>query len=149
MEFDPNMITGDPTVDQQHREFFSRLKFIHDTYTTDPASLDLNQTIKELVNFADFHFKSEEALMQSARYPGLAAHRAQHQEIANNVQELFRKYLIENKVMPISLISLLSEWVAEHVADFDKPMVHWIRHNDAQNSNRYQLKITSIPKEFL
>lgn len=151
MAFDPSMITGDPAVDQQHREFYTYLSQLEEAVATSASQQVLTEILAKLEDFVVFHFKCEEALMQAEQYPYLNAHRKMHQELAHKAGEIITGYRLGKHTMPVTLISLMAEWVADHVADFDKPMVAWVRarkHTGSGEEKRYVLKPMSQPPEF-
>ena len=77
--------------------------------------------LSKLIDYAEKHFKVEEAYMESVSYPELDEHRAMHVDIMNNMKEVARTY--ENAPDSASLerfIGFLKWWLIHHINHTDK-----------------------------
>ncbi len=127
----PGYELGIEDIDLQHHYFANLiLRLARDFDAHSDAALRLGM-LEELNAYARFHFTSEENLMQRAGYPGLAAHRALHHrlldELSARTTSLFVRDVIltpeeVDGLMANLLISpkpprcptRLSDWLVEH-----------------------------------
>ena len=91
---------------------------------------DLEKTLADLIDYTDYHFKREEALMEACDYPNLAHHKKAHEAIIAQVGEFYLKSSgkpIES--MAGELAECLEAWLQNHIMGMDKDYQGWIAGN--------------------
>ena len=86
--FDKSLETGNELIDQQHQELIDRVNKLLESCYMGTEKRTAIQTLNFLLDYTEFHFKAEEKLQEDAGYPGLEAHREQHQTFVKAVHEL-------------------------------------------------------------
>ena len=120
-----NFETGIETIDAQHRKLVEILNGLamHLAGRSDEATL--NEAFGELAAYADYHFKSEEAVW--SRYLGedesCIRHRATHHTFIDDVLAL----KAQESSKPIDtilheIVAFLTKWLAYHIFGDDKRM---------------------------
>ena len=120
-----NFETGIETIDAQHRKLVEILNGLamHLAGRSDEATL--NEAFGELAAYADYHFKSEEAVW--SRYLGedesCIRHRATHHTFIDDVLAL----KAQESSRPIDailydIVAFLTKWLAYHIFGDDKRM---------------------------
>jgi hemerythrin len=119
-------------VDQQHRRLIELINQLHDAMTrnrglgTVPATIDEFDTMAavlgELIDYASYHFSTEEGYMREYAYPEYAAHRAAHRHFVDRVCA-FREDLDGGKpVCSAEITEFLRDWWVSHILRVDKKL---------------------------
>ena len=127
--FTKNLVTGDDTIDAQHRALFTagnQLMFAHDVREDPELFL---RGLAFLKRYASFHFEAEERAMRSAEYDGFDRHQAHHLELAGRVDELLRRTEVEGSSQELRdrLYLLLNRWFQFHVQVLDRHFVQFVQ----------------------
>ena len=90
--FDDNLITGNKTIDTQHKELIERIQNFVTACQNGDSKLKAIKMLDYLDEYTNFHFKEEEKLQQNAGYPEYEKHHEKHEEFKKTIQEL-QEYL--------------------------------------------------------
>ena len=113
--------TGIARIDDQHRTLFGAVNDLHDAFRTGAAKAQIGKAIDFLVTYTVEHFRDEEGYMERYGYDGLAAHRAEHQLLLDQVQEFNGKFRTSpDSVRPMEVARFLGDWLTHHIPTFDK-----------------------------
>ncbi len=127
MEWKAEYATGIVEIDLQHKTV---LEFITEFERAVAGEMHWN-TVQPLIvrarEFLTFHFAVEESLMQISNYPGFAAHRAEHQNVLNQLVALENRVLRQEKKN--ELLPLISAWLFDHIIGSDQPFAQHARDN--------------------
>ncbi len=80
----------------------------------------VSDAVGRLIDYTQFHFKSEEAALQQAGFPNLGAHKKQHAELERQVIAFQQRILTENESVRVEFYSFLREWLIKHILEEDK-----------------------------
>jgi hemerythrin len=121
VSWNPRLAIGEPTIDAQHQELFSRVDALLLAMRTGEGRAQLEQMFTFLQRYVLEHFQAEEELMVETAYPHLAEHREAHEvfivRLVGIEEQLRREGPCSSQVMNAS--ALLCEWLREHVAEQD------------------------------
>lgn len=115
--------TGVPTLDGQHQAIFRCLAEL-ERAIGDKTMLSTIYALEQLRIYVQEHFAEEERLMALAGYPDIGPHIAEHAEFRNKLLMLRRTYLDHD--ISRDLVSMLRDWIAEHVAGTDMDYVPYL-----------------------
>lgn len=124
MNWTPDLSTGVPKLDEQHKEIFEWLAELQSA-TTDERTLFGVYVITRLKHYMREHFTTEEALMKAAGYPGLVQHMAQHAEFRAKLEELQLKSIAED--ISEETVNFLTEWLSHHIIETDMAYVPYLK----------------------
>ena len=136
IEFDDTLITGNDTIDNQHKELINRIaKFVSscEDGADITSSLEMLDYLKE---YTSFHFSAEEKLQEDVSYPGLAEHRKKHEEYKASLEALSSS-LKENGTganTPDEIKENVVNWLFNHIKVFDRSVAEY--KNMKENSGR-------------
>jgi len=85
VEWKSEFSVGIERFDDDHRHLFSLLNQLHESMAARDGNLVLSLVLRELVWYAQNHFRAEEVLMKLYGYPELASHRAEHDRFTEQV----------------------------------------------------------------
>ena len=77
--FDDNLITGNKTIDEQHKELIDRIQQFVSACESEDARVKAIKMLDYLDEYTEFHFKEEEKLQKDVDYPGLEEHIKKHE----------------------------------------------------------------------
>ena len=92
--FDDNLVTGNKTIDAQHKELIDRIQNFVTACQNGDSKVKAIKMLDYLDEYTDFHFKDEEKLQEKAGYPEREKHHEKHEEFKKTIQEL-HEYLQE------------------------------------------------------
>ena len=122
--FTPDLETGMPNIDEQHKELFKR---INDVVKCGAASVEKAETEKTLVFLGDYiveHFTDEEKLQRDSGYPQYEWHRGQHEGYVSEFRKLQREYVKNGPSLDFTmhLNKSVIEWIVKHIRSADKEL---------------------------
>jgi hemerythrin len=100
---------GNSRIDLQHETFLSLVNEFQQIRLAGHDQEKVCRTLREICLYATFHFQSEENVMTDCGYPGLEAHKLQHYELLE---------ILNNKVLGLQM----GEYEAKAIEEF---LVHW------------------------
>jgi hemerythrin-like metal-binding protein len=122
IEWDPEkMGTGVPEVDRQHREWIRRYNQFDEAVSAGQGLEAIRTTIDFFANYAETHFKLEEARMDEYNCPAAAANRADHNKMRTILSGL-QSYVSKRGASLIEVESLrqrMSDWLINHILTID------------------------------
>lgn len=116
----PELSVGIEEIDGQHKELVSLLNQLHVAIVERHAARDAAEILDRLVDYTRIHFAVEEALMRLLEYPDYEAHKAQHEELVEQVHQLRHKVIVEGKPITGELLLFLKRWLTEHILASDQ-----------------------------
>ncbi|WP_167505906.1 bacteriohemerythrin [Desulfosediminicola flagellatus] len=123
IHWDDSYNVGQPEVDQQHHEWvriFNKLE--QQLLTGEPwkNSEIQKQTLKEILDFTNLHFTTEEKLMDIMNYAQKVQHARMHKEFSQKVYDQYRLILAGDIILNSELLKLIESWFMHHTATEDK-----------------------------
>ena len=120
--------TGIPSVDDQHKTLFNTVNEFHAGLVAGKAREELAHALDFLVTYTVKHFKTEEEFMQFHKFDGLAAHRAEHHLLLQEVAT-FKENWAKNaaSVRPMEVARFLGDWLTHHIQQMDFQYVTFLK----------------------
>jgi hemerythrin-like metal-binding protein len=120
IEWDDKYSVNIPKIDEQHKKFMSIINELHDALMIDQDPKDvIERIVNELVDYTDYHFKTEEHWFEQHNYPDKEAHKDQHDKLRNQVYKLRDDFVANRIEIDLSVLSFLTEWLVEHILTSD------------------------------
>ncbi len=113
-------------IDNQHKALMNVLNELHAASMRGKAQEVAGPLIQQIVSVAKEHFATEERLMESIGFPGLAAHRAKHQELSAKFRELVSRHEKGDASVYIQLLYFVRDWQTKHMQTEDQEYAGWI-----------------------
>lgn len=117
---------GIQAMDDQHSALFKVLNDLHTAMLEGRAQQLTGPLLRKLLNYTRDHFSAEEALLTSARYPGLPEHRKLHRELTRTAEEFADRFERGETTLNLSLMSFLRDWLGNHIQKVDKEYGAWL-----------------------
>jgi hemerythrin len=110
---------GIDEIDEDHRKLVGIFNILNHAVQEGESPEYLAATLEELINCTVWHFSHEERLMLKYRYPEMAEHKAEHQDLIRSAQELQQARLRADKAVAEEHIAFLERWLTEHILTAD------------------------------
>lgn len=137
IEFNDNLLTGNGTIDSQHRELIGRIASFVSACEEGDGKIKAIKMLDYLAEYTEFHFAEEEKLQKRVSYPSYAEHRAKHEEFKNTVTTL-HEFLEESEGPTEAFVEQVKkqvvDWLFKHIEGFDRSVAEYI--NYVNNPNR-------------
>jgi hemerythrin-like metal-binding protein len=115
-------------LDEQHQKLFKIINDLHDAMFSKKGREFVATTIRELVAYTRTHFAEEERQMEAHAYPGLAEHKAAHQQLIKTVTEIEQRFHQSKGAMGGDVIGfLVSDWLIKHILSMDKQYAPYLK----------------------
>lgn len=129
IEFNDNLLTGNATIDAQHKELFDRIERFMNTVENGGGKVDAVNMLGYLMEYTNFHFSAEENLQKAASYPELDKHLVKHAEFKKVLIDL-EDYLEESEGPTDEFVALVEEnvvnWFLIHIQSFDRSVAEYL-----------------------
>ncbi|NQU59273.1 MAG: bacteriohemerythrin [Rhodospirillales bacterium] len=111
------LLVGVDAIDKDHQVIFSLLNRVTHGSIDD---VDLDEIIMELIDYTQYHFRREEAVMEACGYPDLEKHRAIHRSLTDQVSELADTWRSEHDPeLLYRFRKFLRDWLFRHIMKSD------------------------------
>ena len=111
---------GIKEIDEQHKRLFEIINELHNAMKEAKAKSVLGKVIKDLIDYTEFHFSSEEILLKNCKYPDFNQHKIIHDQFTAKVKEFERKYLSDTVLLSQEIVQYLKDWLVKHIKESDK-----------------------------
>ena len=125
--WDPSLNTGFAKVDQHHREMFEQLNSYFGRMMHGEGLEATRGAVAMIDSSIRPHFAEEEQVMERQSYPGLAAHRANHQQFFSSFDKLKARLDRGEDGVATEMFDFLAEWLKSHIQQVDKPFADFIK----------------------
>lgn len=108
---------GIDEIDQQHQELFRILNEVFGAFGK-ASKEELNLTLSNMMDYAAFHFETEEPYYQ--KHPDFKKHQHEH-DIFKNKTVTFRDSLKESAAQDVdqNVLNFLLAWLQKHILETD------------------------------
>ncbi len=107
-------------LDKQHQRLFTTVDELNQAMSAGKGNEELVPILRKLLDYALVHFAAEESLMAEHGFPGLAAHRDQHELFRKNIATFLEDHKAGKRGVPVTLMFFLQNWLKDHVQRADK-----------------------------
>jgi hemerythrin len=113
---------GNPEIDRQHRGFFEAANRLYEQILNCQGEHGVEEAIAFLRDYAERHFKVEEAHMRRHGYRGLAEHQRLHAAFLENLNQL--AYDLEvcgpSRHLADVALEVVQDWLFDHILEEDQ-----------------------------
>ena len=135
--------TGIEVIDQQHRQLVAMLNALARHVAVGQDDLPLSELLQSLLDYADYHFKSEEQIWEKfiPEAETVKNHNQTHRAFFDSIRKLSQEQHADSQDNVVqSLFEFLTRWLASHILESDRRMAliakdiveHGVGFEDAQ-----------------
>ncbi len=127
------MSVGLPHMDKDHQDLLDIINKLSAELHTGGAGRIIGDTLLELLHYTETHFRREERMLEEHGFPGLGAHRAEHQRMTKRLAEFERMYSEEDVALSQDVLRFLQNWFKHHILGLDQEYVEFMRQRGAED----------------
>jgi len=121
-----DLSVGVKSIDDQHSVLFNTINDLHAAMMKGQARAIVGELLCTLLVYTRSHFSAEEAIMEEAKYLGLATHSVEHRKLTKQVEEYVRRYQQGDLSLSVDLAAFLSSWLKNHIQNTDQSYRPWL-----------------------
>ena len=122
----PSLSVGVAEFDREHRQLIGYINDLRRAASEGRGHAALGQTLVQLLDYTKTHFTHEEALLAEHDYPGLAAHKREHDLLASRVRVVEEAFNAGDDSAASEMHDLLADWLKFHILHTDKAYVAFL-----------------------
>ncbi len=129
LNWSPAISVNVKVIDDQHKKLFdilNRALLMKDRGSDQYAMIDV---LRELVDYSDYHFRTEDNYMLDNNYPLFQAHRREHGQYLRKLGALIDACEKAESGLPDELGAFLEHWLLEHVSESDLRYARYFKSN--------------------
>jgi hemerythrin len=122
IEWDNTFSIGNDTIDKQHRKWIQLYNDVDKVLQeTDPGvfSRTKAEVLKDMQEYAHYHFRFEENYMKDIHFPELAQHWRLHKDFDYNLFKYIRKLETGGIILHSEILTVAREWLINHILHED------------------------------
>ncbi|MCA9647334.1 MAG: hemerythrin family protein [Polyangiaceae bacterium] len=120
VNWEPQTYTvGSVQMDDQHEKLFEIINRYAAAMDRKASRAELANIFDEVVSFAAYHFKDEEAMMARNNYPDLPRHKLIHEALVKQVTELKQELSSGEAGAESKIKFFLKSWLTAHIKGID------------------------------
>lgn len=124
-----------PLLEKEHQQLIDLLDALDKCISTGDSANQARKYLSDFVALVEEHFKNEEAIMETCKYPEISDHKKEHADL---LEQLFiLKNKLDNGQTPFGkdYMHLLRRWLEVHLFDADNKLENFLYQVDT-NSNK-------------
>lgn len=106
-------------IDEQHQELVKILNRLFVAVSKFEGDKVIAGILDALMNYTRTHFALEERLMRQAKYEDLDTHIQEHRKLIAQLEQLSKKFLLEDKPIYFEMLVFLKNWLKGHIQGVD------------------------------
>jgi hemerythrin len=122
IRWDDKFSVGIPLIDEQHKMLIQRVNDLANAIERHQSVGEIVRVLGFLIDYAHFHFATEEKHMIEHDYPGLTDHTRQHEEFKTTLNHLTEDFEEEGATQALadSINTFLTHWLITHFQEVDR-----------------------------
>lgn len=117
--WDTSFETGIDEVDAQHRRLVEIINSLAEGIAR-ASMTDLHGVLSQLKDYAQYHFRTEEGIMEAQAYPGLEDHRAEHRAFVDQILLFDLDVILASEGLAWEMFHFLRGWLTNHILVVDR-----------------------------
>jgi hemerythrin-like metal-binding protein len=120
-------VLGIKEVDDQHMKLVGMINSLHAGMRSGKGRVTTSGVLQSLMEYALYHFRTEEDLMNKYGYPGLLEHRTDHLVFMERVGEMAKRHGGGEFLVSLELNEFLKDWLSDHILTTDRKFAVHVR----------------------
>ena len=134
MTWNAGLSVGHSEMDRQHKHLVDLVNELHEQMLSGEANATLGDVLDRLLQYAATHFDAEERLMARANYPGLAAHKLEHEDLARRASAFREEWKGRRMALSVHVSRFLKDWLQAHILGSDRKYSAWVNAQAAKQT---------------
>lgn len=131
IEWNDEMVFDITDIDTHHERLVELINILYER-VFECENLDQERELtgnilREMKDYAVYHFTAEEELMQECGYPACRDHKREHDHFIARVEELSAKYDSGEPALSFPTFMFLKNWLIDHILRKDSEYVAYVK----------------------
>ena len=129
MNWSDDYLVGITEIDEQHKAFFEATHRLYDHILNCEGEKAIEESVTFLRDYANNHFRIEEAFMQKHGFPRLEEHRKLHAEFFDMLEALVQDLALFGPSQHLAdhALEVSQDWLIRHIIDEDSQYAAHVR----------------------
>ena len=114
LQWQSSFSIGIAEVDHEHRGLIDLINRLHDALGGDRSSERVEAFLGEIFADVSAHFALEERVMRERHYDALAAHKAEHEQLLDDLRDLMDEHAAGAELDDARFGARLAQWFTGH-----------------------------------
>jgi len=123
----PAFEIGIRVIDEQHRRLVEMVNQFYHRLREGASISDLEQLLRDLIEYTSTHFRTEEELFEKSNYPEKDVHRKIHEKLEEKVLAYQKRVEAGETSVAYDLLAFLKDWLTNHICVTDKKYGPYLR----------------------
>ncbi|HPF36346.1 MAG TPA: bacteriohemerythrin [Candidatus Krumholzibacteria bacterium] len=110
---------GVEAMDEQHKRLVEIYNELHAAMMRGKAHKQMNEILKQLVNYTEMHFAAEEKFMASVEFEDLERHATEHEQLLDKIRVFQKKMELDQERITKPVLKFLEFWLRSHIQGKD------------------------------
>jgi len=106
-------------IDDQHAVLIENIERLEQAMAAGKGAAAISQLIRDLEDYAKFHFPTEERIMEAYGYPLHDIHALEHKKGLHRLLEVERMVTEGHPAAAVEMLSRLRAWIDSHIMEWD------------------------------
>jgi hemerythrin-like metal-binding protein len=121
---------GIGTIDEQHKKLVGIINKLYNAFMEGKAQDIIDETLSEMEEYADYHFKTEEQLFSGHGYPESDTHIGLHANFFEKTNFYKEEYGAGKENVHYQLLDYLKDWLLNHIQGEDVKYMEYFKKNN-------------------
>ncbi len=126
IKWDSKLELGIKQIDQHHHRLVELLDNTYDAIMLNKSQTELDVIIKELSEYAMYHFATEKYLMTEYGFPSINSHLLEHEKFSNHIRDFQERCSRAEFLVAIDVLSFLWNWLVNHIMKVDRAYADYL-----------------------
>ena len=128
IEWDVKFSVGVQRIDEEHKKLIDIINKAAVTNKSKKIRVVL-ATLDEMINYAGYHFLTEETYMVGSDYPEYLFHRNEHIGFTDKVIDFQNRVVSGDSQVVNEAQEFLKQWLVNHIQETDSRYTDWFNRN--------------------
>lgn len=119
LQWKPEYSVGIKSVDHEHQELIALINTLHDSLSEPGNEVTVTEFLGEIYAKIAAHFALEEREMRERGYDEFADHKADHENLLDDIREIMDDYELRGAFDDETLAARLGDWFVTHFSTKD------------------------------
>lgn len=121
LQWTPEMSVGVASLDDDHKFMLALLNDLEEGIAAGGAHETVTAVLDALLDYTDYHFEREEAMMRAAGYPDVDTHAHTHWVLKTQVTHIRERFVASpGSIHDREVLAFLRNWLTSHIMGRDK-----------------------------
>jgi hemerythrin len=134
VRWDNKYLVGHDTIDSDHKNLFQLINNFYDAFQETKSRRELAALLTKLVQYAEAHFRREEAIMKGSGYMLLGEHQMSHVKLYETIYALNDRLMSDPAPLDRAAVAFLKNWLTDHVMEEDLKVGEFLREQKAAST---------------